>query len=53
MAAVVLMAAARMYANPAHTQQETIDDYSVRHAAFTGWTLPETGVLNTYRRRAA
>ena len=53
LAAVVLMAAGRIYVNPTHTQQETIDDYTVRHAAFTGWTLPELAVLNTYRRRAA
>ncbi len=53
LAAVILTSAGRTYVNPAHTQQETIDDYTVRHAAFTGWTLPELAVLNTYRRRAA
>ncbi len=53
LAAVVLMAAGRIYVNPTHNQQETVDDYTVRHAAFTGWTLPELAVLNTYRRRAA
>ena len=53
LAAVVLTSTGRMYTNPAHTQQETIDDYTVRYAGFTGWTLPELAVLNTYRRRAA
>lgn len=52
-AAVILTSAGRVYVNPAHTQSETIDDYTVRHAGFTGWTLPELAVLNTYRRRAA
>jgi len=53
LAAVVLTSAARIYVNPTHNQQETVDDYTVRFAAFTGWTLPELFVLNTYRRRAA
>lgn len=53
LAAVILTSAGRMYTNPTHTQQETIDDYTVRHAGFTGWTLPELAVLNAYRRRAA
>ncbi len=53
LAAVVLMAAGRIYVNPAHTQQETIDDYTVRYAGFTGWSLPELAILHTYRRRAA
>ncbi len=53
LAAVILTSAGRTYVNPAHTVQETIDDYTVRHAGFTGWTLPELAVLNTYRRRAA
>jgi len=52
-AAVILTSAGRVYVNPAHTQQEQIDDYAVRPGAFTGWTLPELAVLNTYRRRAA
>ncbi len=53
LAAVILTSAGRVYVNPAHTQSETIDDYTVRHAGFTGFTLPELVVLNTYRRRAA
>ena len=53
LAAVVLTTAGRVYANPTHAQQETIDDYSVRFAGFNGWSLSELAVLNTYRRRAA
>ncbi len=53
LAAVVLMAAGRIYTNPAATEMTSIDDYTVRYAAFNGWTLPELAVLNTYRRRAA
>ena len=53
LAAVVLTSAARIYVNPTHNQQETVDDYTVRYAAFNGWTLPELAVLNTHRRRAA
>ncbi len=53
LAAVVLMAAGRIYTNPAATEMTSIDDYTVRYAAFNGWTLPELSVLNTYRRRTA
>ena len=53
LAAVVLLAAGRIYTNPAATEMTSIDDYTVRYAAFNGWTLPELAVLNTYRRRAA
>jgi len=53
LAAVVLMAAGRIYTNPAATEMTSIDDYTVRYAAFNGWTLPELAVLNTYRRRTA
>ncbi len=53
LAAVVLLAAGRIYTNPAATEMTTVDDYTVRYAAFNGWTLPELAVLNTYRRRTA
>ena len=53
LAAVILTSAGRGYVNPTHAQQETIDDYTVRFAGFSGWTLSELAVLNTYRRRAA
>ncbi len=53
LAAVVLTSAGRMYTNPTHNQQETVDDYIVRYAGFTGFTLPELAILYTYRRRAA
>ncbi len=42
-----------IYTNPAATEMTSIDDYTVRYAAFNGWTLPELAVLNTYRRRTA
>ncbi len=53
LAAVVLLVAGRIYTNPAATEMTQIDDYTVRYAAFNGWTLPELAVLNTYRRRTA
>ena len=53
LAAVILLVAGRIYTNPAATEMTSIDDYTVRYAAFNGWTLPELAVLNTYRRRAA
>ena len=53
LAAVILLVAGRIYTNPAATEMTSIDDYTVRYAAFNGWTLPELAVLNTYRRRTA
>ncbi|MGI8721193.1 MAG: hypothetical protein ACR2JG_03090 [Geodermatophilaceae bacterium] len=53
LAAVALTVAGRIYTNPAATEMTSIDDYTVRYAAFNGWTLPELAVLNTYRRRTA
>lgn len=49
-AAVIVTASARMVANP---QQTPYDIGSVsQRGGFTGWTLPETYVLNRYRVRA-
>ena len=52
-AAVVLMAAGRMYVNPGHAVSEQIGGVATRYGVFAGWSLPELTVLNSYRRRAA
>lgn len=50
-AAVVLMAAARLIANPEQLPYD-VGGTSIR-GGFTGWSLAELFVLNRYRRRAA
>lgn len=52
-ALIIVSSCARLVSNPAHTVAEQVDDFSVRHAVFDGWTLPELAVLHQYRRRAA
>ncbi len=52
-AAVIITATARLLPNPSQDVTSAIDDYSVRHGVFNGWTLAESFVLNRYRRRAA
>ncbi len=50
-AAVVLLATARLVTNPAQVNSEEADDYRTS-GSFQGWTLPERAVLDRYRRRA-
>lgn len=52
LAAVIVSAAARLAVNPDQNAREQIGDYQVTPATFQGFTLPETMVLNRYRRRA-
>lgn len=52
LAAVIVTATARLLSNPAQYRREEIDGYSVA-GGFDGFTLPETLILNRYRRRAA
>ncbi len=53
LARIIISSTARLVSNPTHTVTSQIDDYSVRHGIFDGWTLPEQAVLNRYRLRAA
>ncbi|WP_217490546.1 hypothetical protein [Dermacoccus sp. Ellin185] len=50
---VIVSASARLLDNNGLESTVTIDDATIRKAAFTGWTLPELAVLNSYRRRTA
>lgn len=50
---VIVAAAARLLANPEQVSTYTLGDYSERPAVLAGWTLPERGVLNRYRKTAA
>ncbi len=52
-AAVVLMAAARMYANPESYRSVNLGSLSYTLTPFSGWTLAELAILHTHRRRAA
>ena len=51
-ALVIVASCARLVTNPALVRAETIGEYTVTHAAFLGWTLPEQAILNRYRKRA-
>lgn len=53
LARIIVSSTARLVSNPTHTVTSQIDDYSVRHGVFDGWTLPELAVLHNYRRRTA
>lgn len=53
LALVIIASTARLVTNPEHTIEQTVGAFSVRHAVFNGWTLPELAVLHQYRRRAA
>lgn len=50
---VILTASARLMDNNGLDGSVTIDDSTIRKAAFTGWTLAELAVLNAHRRRTA
>lgn len=50
--AVITTATARFVTNPDSNVRETIGDYTVQPAVFSGFTLPELYVLNRYRKRA-
>lgn len=51
---VIVTSAARLVSNPEGVQSETVGAYSVAYAVqFSGWTLAEQMVLNSYRRRLA
>ena len=51
-ALVIVASAARLVTNPALARSETVGDYSVNHAGFLGWTLPERAILHRYRKTA-
>jgi predicted xylose isomerase-like sugar epimerase len=50
-AAVIILATARLVTNPAQVQSEEADGYRTS-GSFQGFTLPERAVLDRYRRRA-
>ena len=52
LALVIVASTARLVTNPALAKNETIGTYSVGHAGFLGWTLPEHAILSRYRKRA-
>ena len=52
LALIVVSSCARLVANPEHTIEQTTGPFSIRHAVFNGWTLPELAVLHRYRKRA-
>lgn len=52
LAGVIVSCTARQVGNPAHTISVGIDDATVRHGMFLGWTLPELAILHRYRVRA-
>ena len=52
LALVISASAARLVTNPALARSESVGDYSVNHAGFIGWTLPERAILNRYRKQA-
>lgn len=53
LAAVIVVATARLLGNPEQAKAETIGPFSTTYTPFVGWSLAETFVLNRYRRRAA
>lgn len=52
LALIIVSSCARLAANPEHTIEQTTGPFSIRHAVFNGWTLPELAVLHRYRKRA-
>lgn len=52
LALVIIASTARLVTNPALAKSETVGTYSVGHAGFLGWTLPEHAILSRYRKRA-
>ncbi|MBS45610.1 MAG: hypothetical protein CMH83_21050 [Nocardioides sp.] len=52
-ATVIISATARSVSNPAHSKRTEVGSFSEAPAAFTGFTLAEQTVLNSYRRRTA
>lgn len=54
-AAVILLAASRLYANPEGNRAESVGSvsYTSASAGFQGFTLVELAILHRYRRRAA
>lgn len=52
LALIIVSSCARLVSNPEHTVEQTTGPFSIRHAIFDGWTLPELAVLHQYRKRA-
>ncbi len=50
---VIVSTCARLIHNPAGLRSLSVGQLTYAYGTFTGWTLPELAVLNTYRRRAA
>lgn len=50
---VIVAMTARLIHNPAWLRSLSMGELTYAYGTFTGWTLPELAVLNTYRRRAA
>ena len=52
LAVVVVSSAARLAVNPALNKQMTSGPFAVTPGIFSGWTLAELVILNSYRKRS-